>query len=556
MEVTMTSNLASLRRAGTMAELVALTERSRESRSARLRSAVAGVVAALGLSACATLPPAPQAPPDHLLFMVFDQMRPDYIDRFGLEHFKRLRASARNYPDGYVGHLSSQTVVAHLVIPTGLPPGALPWADDMLVDVDGTIGTPGLAYNTGQLSREHVRLLLQKIPREQFLPARLQDALGGRVFAVGEKDYAAGFLGGPYASAIVTLARDAEGQCRPDGVNVPDYILSNPRFTLECKATYGTDFRTIYKIDGSRYVPGQDSSRPGGDVWTADAAIAIMAREPWSGLFLTFGGIDKIGHMLGEQDDHGLQSVPSEYHLADVLRTADAQLGRLLDTLERQGLADRTLVVVTADHGGQKNEFYLGNNGSQSCCGFENSTSTVRPPYWLDHLNEIGHPPGQPSLLRTAYAATSVTLWLASPSAENEQAIARGLRDVSGITEIYALRQSAEGYHYEQVFSALEAQPPQFQAWARRHSAELMAAMAGPAAPHLVGLLADGFGFGRIGDHGGAQERVQRIPMIIRVPGEAPSTRTTPLRLMDLSQEITTILGLGPAPMRPRGTVR
>ena len=168
----------------------------------------AGVVAALGLSACATLPPARQAAPDHLLFMVFDQMRPDYIDRFGLEHFKRLRASSRNYPDAYVGHLSSQTVVAHLVIPTGLPPGALPWVDDVFVDVDGTLGKPGGAYNTGKLTREQAWQLLRKIPREQFLPARIQDRLGGQVFAVGEKDYAAAFLGGPHASAIVTLKTD------------------------------------------------------------------------------------------------------------------------------------------------------------------------------------------------------------------------------------------------------------------------------------------------------------------------------------------------------------
>ena len=71
--------------------------------------------AALLLPACARTEPAARTKPDHVLVMVFDQMRPDYIDRFNLEHFKRLRASARNYPDAYVGHLASQTVVSHLV---------------------------------------------------------------------------------------------------------------------------------------------------------------------------------------------------------------------------------------------------------------------------------------------------------------------------------------------------------------------------------------------------------------------------------------------------------
>jgi hypothetical protein len=125
------------------------------------------------------------------------------------------------------------------------------------------------------------------------------------------------------------------------------------------------------------------------------------------------------------------------------------------------------------------------------------------------------------------------------------------MSDISGITEIYALRRTGGAYRYEQVFSALARQPAKFQSWARRHSAELMATMAGPAAPDLVGLLADGVGFGRIGDHGGAQELVQRIPMIIRVPGEKPRRLPAPLRLMDLAPEITRILGLKPAPRAP-----
>jgi hypothetical protein len=70
---------------------------------------IAGTVAALAVTLGTTVPLARRAAPDHLVFMVFDQMRPDYVDRFGLENFKRLRASSRHYPDAYVGHLASQT---------------------------------------------------------------------------------------------------------------------------------------------------------------------------------------------------------------------------------------------------------------------------------------------------------------------------------------------------------------------------------------------------------------------------------------------------------------
>src|SRR5437867_12889847 len=76
------------------------------------------------------------------MILVFDQMRPDYIDRFGLENFKRFRGSSRNYPEAYVGHLGSQTVVSHLVISTGLLPKWLPWQDDAIFDEKGPLENP------------------------------------------------------------------------------------------------------------------------------------------------------------------------------------------------------------------------------------------------------------------------------------------------------------------------------------------------------------------------------------------------------------------------------
>src|SRR5688572_27803018 len=137
----------------------------------RILTLVIASVAALALSTSAFQRGAPRNA-DHLLLMVFDQMRPDYIDRFGLENFKRLRSSSRNYPDAYVGHLTSQTVMAHVVIPTGLKPCAFPWVDEAMVDVDGAIGKPGLTYRTGRLTRAHYWQLLKGIARDQFLQAR------------------------------------------------------------------------------------------------------------------------------------------------------------------------------------------------------------------------------------------------------------------------------------------------------------------------------------------------------------------------------------------------
>jgi hypothetical protein len=471
--------------------------------------------------------------------LVFDQMRPDYIDRFGLRNFQSFRASSRHYPEAYVGHLGSQTVVSHLVIPTGLLPKALPWQDDVLLDRAGKLGKPGAAYETARLTQEQFWKLLAFVPASRHVGTKIREKHGGKIIAVGEKDYSTLLLGSPIADAIVTLAR-LSGECRPMGVNVPEYIAANPRFTLDCAKTYGTGLSTIYSLDGSRYVPGDDGTRPGGDVWTTDAALEIINREPWSGLFLTFGGIDKVGHMLGEADGGGLGSVPSAYRLADVARVADEQLGRILDVLKRRNLFERTLIVVTADHGGQQNRFYLGNNKYQSCCPLENSEARVEPPYWIEHLLQIGK-------LQTSYQDTSVKIWLADRSEANAKAVTGGMADISGMTEIYALRSSNGRWRYERVFSRLDEQTPSFRAWAVSHSESLMDTMASEGAPDLVGLLADGFGFGRIGDHGGAQESVQRIPLMIRVPGEAGTVRPEPLRLADIAPQITELMRLDQA---------
>ena len=167
----------------------------------RVLMLIAGGV--LTLLACVRTEPVPGPRPDHLVVMVFDQMRPDYIDRFNLENFKRLRASSRHYPEAYVGHLASQTIVSHLVIPTGLPPKELPWLEDVLLDAEGALGKPDAVYKTDDLTRDQMWHLLERVPRERFLQSRIQEALGP-VFAIGEKNYAATVFGGPHASPVPT----------------------------------------------------------------------------------------------------------------------------------------------------------------------------------------------------------------------------------------------------------------------------------------------------------------------------------------------------------------
>ena len=475
--------------------------------------------------------------PERLLLLVFDQMRPDYIDRFQLKHFQKLRAQATNYPNAIVGHLGAETVVSHLVLSTGRLPKDLPWMDEVLCDKAGTLGAANAFYATGALAPEQLLQLMRTLPKETLLPFLVKQRRPGFVAAVGEKDYATLVFGTPAADAVVSLHK-SHGICTPDGIAVPRYIATSDRFTLECSNAYGTE-RSFYPIDGARFVPGDDPAHLGGDVWVTDVALQLMDHEDWSALFLTFGGIDKIGHLTGEADGPMPLDFEPKYHLEDALRTADAQLGRLLAELERRGLRDKTLVVVTADHGGQSDRRYLGMGRSgKAMAGHGAEGETLAP--WLRHLREAGN-------VAATFQDSAIRVWLTDMAPVNVAAVLGALRAISGVTEIHALAQEDAGWRYRRVYAALAQEPAAFRSWAAAHSEALVGTMANPAGPTFIALLADGVGFDLLGDHGGAQEHVQRIPLMLLDPSRKPQTIRAFVGLSQVRDIILAALACGRA---------
>ena len=78
-------------------------------------------------------------------------------------------------------------------------------------------------------------------------------------------------------------------------------------WTFQGAGAYGTGGLSpanIYPLDGNRFVPGFDPAHIGGDNWSADAAIRFIENEPdWRGMMVSLGGIDKLGHMWGPEDE-------------------------------------------------------------------------------------------------------------------------------------------------------------------------------------------------------------------------------------------------------------
>ena len=487
------------------------------------------VVAALVVIAAAPQP----SKADHLVVLVFDAMRPDYVDRFGLPNFKRLRGLSREYVNGYVGHMASETVVSHLVLTTGKLPKQLPWQDEIYIDHAGALGPKGAVHETGTFTGEQFQTLMKRLPEGTFITARMKKAHGGKVFSVAQKHYTAHIFGTPAADTVITMKK-ADGKCTPSGLAVPAYIAQNDRYTVDCTKDYGTK-TSFYPLDGARSVPGDDPAHQGGDVWVADIGLELMSKEKdWSVLLLSFSGIDKVAHMAAEHEGPRHNSFQTPYTLEKVARIADEQLGKILDGLERTKLLQRTVLVVTADHGGQVNTSYFG-AAKTGKVGLRDGAAVEVVSPWLHRLKTLAN-------VKALFADSAVRVWLEGDAPDNRAQAIAVLNELSGVVEVYGLTPGNDAY--TRLHSRADREPAAFQKWAAAHNQELVDSMATLGAPDLIGLLADGSGYDMLGDHGGAQEKVQRIPIFVVAPGVAKGKATAPTRLVDIVGIISPALGL------------
>ena len=498
-------------------------------------------------------------------------MRPDYIDRFDLKNFKRLRSSSLEFHEASVGFVPSVTVVSHAVMGLGVLPKDLPWKDNLYRDAKGIIGPAGLLYDSHKLNVEQFlklgEVLRQRGLGERSLGGKIKKKYGGRVFVMGEKLYGTMSFATPVVDSVVTLEKQS-GVCRPTGVNIPAWVLETERFELECKSNYGTE-DAFYPYDGAKLTPGEDINHLGGDVWLGDLGIEVMQREAWSALFLTFGGIDKAGHLWGTMDSAAPHPFQSPFTLESALRTADLQLGRLLDELERQNLRGRTLIVVTADHGSQTNRYYLGNQSGDLSGTFANLTLEKPAPFWIERISKFGP-------IQATVHDTAIRIWLtpgvATPGvvtagsalpvsappgpAKAESKIPRGefprgelpqrfrdaLAEVSGVQAIFQLRHEHSWSYrliYEKALSEKEK-----SSWTSTHQEQILDALASEGAPDLVLLLEDGVGFDLLGDHGGAQESVQKVPLFLSGPSRRSGVSEREVHLSEISAFAAEVMNL------------
>lgn len=96
-------------------------------------------------------------------------------------------------------------------------------------------------------------------------------------------------------------------------------------------------------VDASEYVKGS-----AGEV--SDAALRVIKSRNPDLLFVHFGAPDDAGHDWGWGNERA--GVPPSPPYLEAIERCDAALARLVESLEKDGRWSRTLLILTADHGG------------------------------------------------------------------------------------------------------------------------------------------------------------------------------------------------------------
>src|SRR4051812_26520925 len=247
--------------------------------------------------------------------------------------------------------------------------------------------------------------------------------------------------------------------------------------------------------------------------------MAIMDHENWSGMVVTLGAIDKIAHMWGgglvDNATYPPGSPQEMIHQRFITKNADVQLGRMLAKLRALGELDDTLVVVTADHGQTVGEHFYGTlapDAGDTNWYYGNSLNDGlfdAPSAALKPLIDTGN-------VAFSYQSTGIETWLKDNSNAKQHEAARVMRTLPGVIATYMRKGDRYALDSTQTSTPMT---PRVHAWWRRHGQELVDTMAAAHSADVVALLADRTSYGVYGDHGGAQEEVQHIPMVFWAKG-------------------------------------
>jgi predicted AlkP superfamily pyrophosphatase or phosphodiesterase len=127
---------------------------------------------------------------------------------------------------------------------------------------------------------------------------------------------------------------------------VDEYGMFPSVYSLLRKAKPDSEIGVIYEWDGIGYLfpkaAVNKDQNADGDIAVTNAATAYIKEKKPNFLFVHLHDVDSVGHQIG----HGTP----EYYAA--IERTDTHIGTILKSIEDAGIAESTVVLFTADHGG------------------------------------------------------------------------------------------------------------------------------------------------------------------------------------------------------------
>jgi len=357
------------------------------------------LIAMLAFLAWVTLASAASDSPRLVLQITVDQLRGDlpgrYADRLTDGGFRYLMEKGTWYIDAHYRHANTETAVGHATLATGADPSrhgivANDWIDQK---------TGAFVYNTED-ERHHI---IGKTPKahEGVSPRNLAASTFGdelvvhnggrsRVFSVSVKDRGA-ILPGGHAGKAFWFSK-SNGNFVTSTYYYDDYPAWVKQWNAAKPADAFKEKSWELLTDRSTYVHGQMDDRPYeadlkplgrifphplggdtkyfyllltltpvGDMLTLDFAKALVENEKLGQndkgvpdyLQISFSSTDYIGHLFG----------PSSLETEDNILRLDRTLAELFQFVDEKVGLDKTLIVLSADHGAPEAPEYMATLG-------------------------------------------------------------------------------------------------------------------------------------------------------------------------------------------------
>jgi predicted AlkP superfamily pyrophosphatase or phosphodiesterase len=438
--------------------------------------------------------------PQYLVLFVIDGGKPDYLNVPNTPNLHALMKSGTVYQNAFAGILESETPSGHATIATGSPPNmngilSFNWANsknDRTTDIfDPTVVQKGT---------------MEQIMSHAGAPsiASLVHANNpnGRVVAVsGHKYYAADALGGPDADAIVYYQGTPNGKYAPVstvGHSPPKSIMNDKGLVFPTThLSVGTEDRLTMRL-------AEKTAR----VMRPTALLINLPEFDWP-----------LGHVWGADRDRKV--------VRQLMQGFDKELGALEAQYRKEGILDKTLFVITADHGfapiyHQVNATTLQAAVAKTGAKIISDTYHTAAYMWLDKFKKSAAAAREIARLKNPY-----------------------------IQSVYFKEHVPGGYDY------VRASGPQglLARGAEAANQYLLHTFDGVTGPDVVTFFTEdtaslpGGEAGWKGDHGGADWYSQHVPLVFAGPGVASGIRTEPVRLQDVAPTALTLMGVAPTGM-------